>query len=225
MDAIRQRVNFTGTLAQFFEHLRTDRQFEPASREWMRNRYYEIGRTVDSRIGQFFSTLPRSRLEIREVEAFRERNEAGGSYQTGTPDGSRPGVFYGSARGLRHTPCTRTLTVLPSTRCAADPDPPPVQQCHPVRDGRGLVEVVQHDADRHIVVDGEVADEVQDLDLVAQVEEGRRLVEQQHPGVLREARRPVRSSTLPPTGRSPPDDLGQPNLIDSSVKRGGPAPH
>jgi uncharacterized protein (DUF885 family) len=93
-------VNFTGTLAQFFEHLRTDRQFEPASREWMRNRYYEIGLTVDSRIGQFFSTLPRSRLEIREVEAFRERNEAGGSYQTGTPDGSRPGVFYYNAYDL-----------------------------------------------------------------------------------------------------------------------------
>ncbi|MGE0178184.1 MAG: DUF885 family protein [Sphingomonas sp.] len=100
MDAIRRRVNFNGTLAQFFEHLRTDSQFEPASREWMRNRYYEIGRMVDQRIGQFFSTLPRARLEIREVEAFRERNEAGGSYQDGTADGSRPGVFYYNAYDL-----------------------------------------------------------------------------------------------------------------------------
>jgi len=100
MDAIRQRVNFTGTLAQFFEHLRTDPRFEPESREWMRERYYAIGRQVDERIGQFFSTLPRTRLEIREVEAFRERNEAGGSYQDGTPDGSRPGVFYYNAYDL-----------------------------------------------------------------------------------------------------------------------------
>ena len=100
MDAIRQRVGFSGTLAQFFEHLRTDRQFEPASREWMRERYYAIGRQVDERIGRFFSTLPRTRLEIREVEAFRERNEAGGSYQDGTPDGSRPGVFYYNAYDL-----------------------------------------------------------------------------------------------------------------------------
>ena len=100
MDAIRQRVNFTGTLAQFFEHLRTDRRFEPESREWLRERYYAIGRQVDERIGQYFSTLPRTRLEIREVEAFRERNEAGGSYQDGTPDGSRPGVFYYNAYDL-----------------------------------------------------------------------------------------------------------------------------
>ncbi len=100
MDAIRTRVNFRGTLAQFFEFLRTDRQFEPASREALRDRYYAIGRKVDERIGQYFSVLPRTRLEIREVEAFRERNEAGGSYQDGTPDGSRPGVFYYNAYDL-----------------------------------------------------------------------------------------------------------------------------
>ena len=100
MDAIRQRVGFNGTLAQFFEHLRTDRRFEPPSREWLRDTYYDIGRRVDARIGEIFSTLPRTRLEIREVEAFRERNEAGGSYQDGTPDGARPGIFYYNAYDL-----------------------------------------------------------------------------------------------------------------------------
>ena len=100
MEAIRTRVGFNGTLAQFFDHLRTDRQFEPESRDWMRERYYAIGRQVDGRIGEYFSTLPRTRLEIREVEAFRERNEAGGSYQDGTPDGSRPGIFYYNAYDL-----------------------------------------------------------------------------------------------------------------------------
>ena len=44
MDAIRRRVGFSGTLPQFFEHLRTSKQFEPASREWVRARYYEIAR-------------------------------------------------------------------------------------------------------------------------------------------------------------------------------------
>ena len=100
MEAIRTRVGFNGTLAQFFDHLRTNRQFEPESRDWMRERYYTIGRQVDGRIGEYFSTLPRTRLEIREVEAFRERNEAGGSYQDGTPDGSRPGIFYYNAYDL-----------------------------------------------------------------------------------------------------------------------------
>ena len=64
---------------------------------------------------------------------------------------------------------------------------PCVQQHHLVGDGGGLVEVVQHDADRDAVLVGEVADQVEDLHLVAQVEEGGRLVEQQHAGLLGQA--------------------------------------
>lgn len=104
METVKARVGFTGTLAQFFEHLRTDPRFTPASREWLRNRYFEIGRTVDQRIGRLFSHLPRTRLDIREVEAFRERTEAAGSYQDGAPDGSRPGVFYFNAYDLPARP-------------------------------------------------------------------------------------------------------------------------
>ncbi|HEV2865083.1 MAG TPA: DUF885 domain-containing protein, partial [Allosphingosinicella sp.] len=94
MEAIKQRVGFRGTLGQFFEHLRTSPQFAPASCDALRDRYYDVGRRVDQRIGEIFSTIPRTRLEIRQVEPFRERNEAGGSYQDGTADGSRPGIFY-----------------------------------------------------------------------------------------------------------------------------------
>ena len=82
------------------KEIRTDPRFAPESRDWLRDRYYEIGRQVDARIGEIFSTIPRTRLEIRAVEPFRERNEAGGSYQDGTPDGSRPGVFYYNAYDL-----------------------------------------------------------------------------------------------------------------------------
>jgi uncharacterized protein (DUF885 family) len=100
MEAIRTRVGFSGTLAQFLEHLRTDPQFAAPNRDAMREGYYAIGRRVDQRIGELFSTLPRARLEIREVEGFRERNASTGSYQGGTPDGSRPGVFYYNAFDL-----------------------------------------------------------------------------------------------------------------------------
>jgi uncharacterized protein (DUF885 family) len=111
MDAIRRQTGFAGTLPQFFEYVRTDRRFEPPSREWLRERYYDIGRRVDARIREIFSTIPRSRLEIREVEAFRERTEAGGSYQDGTPDGARPGIFYYNAYDLpsRRTSGMETL--------------------------------------------------------------------------------------------------------------------
>jgi uncharacterized protein (DUF885 family) len=100
MEAIKTRVGFTGTLARFFEHLRTDAKFKPASREALRDGYYAIGRKVDARIREQFSTIPKSPLEIREVEPFREKTAAGGSYQGGTPDGSRPGIFYYNAYDL-----------------------------------------------------------------------------------------------------------------------------
>jgi uncharacterized protein (DUF885 family) len=111
MDEIRRRTNFQGDLAAFFTFIRTDPRFEPPSREWLRDNYYAIGRRVDARIREIFSTIPRSPLEIREVEAFREQNEAGGSYQDGSPDGSRPGIFYYNAYDLpsRRTSGNETL--------------------------------------------------------------------------------------------------------------------
>jgi uncharacterized protein (DUF885 family) len=94
MEAIRIRTGFKGTLPQFFEYLRTDAKFAPATRETLREGYEAIARRVDARIGEQFSTIPKSPLEIRPVEPFREKTEAGGSYQQGTADGSRPGIFY-----------------------------------------------------------------------------------------------------------------------------------
>jgi uncharacterized protein (DUF885 family) len=100
MEAIQRRVGFQGTLREFLEHLRTDPRFAAASRDEMREGYYAIGRRVDRRIGEIFSTIPRGRLEIREVESFRERNASTGQYQPGNPDGSRPGIFYYNAYDL-----------------------------------------------------------------------------------------------------------------------------
>jgi len=100
MDAIRRTAGRPGTLADYFNYLRTDPRFAPPSREWLRDHYYAIGRRVDAHVRDIFSTIPRTRMEIREVEPFRERNEAGGSYNDGTPDGSRPGIFYYNAYDL-----------------------------------------------------------------------------------------------------------------------------
>ncbi|WP_299329665.1 DUF885 family protein [Parasphingopyxis sp.] len=110
-EEIRDEVGFEGTLQEFFEHIRTDPQFKPESREWLAEEYYRIGERVDQRISELFSTIPNSPLEIRAVEPFREATAAGGSYQPGTPDGSRPGVFYYNAYNLdeRLTPGMETL--------------------------------------------------------------------------------------------------------------------
>ncbi|UYY59366.1 DUF885 domain-containing protein [Sphingomonas sp. S2-65] len=94
METVKAQVGFKGTLQEFFEYLRTNAKFRPASKEALRDEYYAIGKRVDARVGEIFSTLPKTKLEIRPVPDYREKNDAGGSYMQGAPDGSRPGVFY-----------------------------------------------------------------------------------------------------------------------------------
>ena len=100
MEAIRQRVGFQGDLPAFFTYLRTDDRFKPKDRESYLQGYYEIGRRVDARIREQFSTIPKTPLEIRYYEPYREKTSAGGSYEPGSPDGKRPGVFYFNAYDL-----------------------------------------------------------------------------------------------------------------------------
>jgi uncharacterized protein (DUF885 family) len=111
MEAIRKEVGFKGTLPQFFDHLRSDPKFKPASRDALTQGYYDIGKKVDAKISTQFKYLPKAPLEIKPYEEFREKYEAGGSYQEGTPDGSRPGTFYFNAYDLpsRTTPGMTTL--------------------------------------------------------------------------------------------------------------------
>jgi uncharacterized protein (DUF885 family) len=91
MEAIRTK---------FFEHLRTDAKFKPKDRESYLQGYYDIGKRVDARIRDQFSTIPKTPLEIRYYEPYREKTSAGGSYEPGSPDGKRPGVFYFNAYDL-----------------------------------------------------------------------------------------------------------------------------
>ena len=111
MEQVKNEVGFKGTLAEFFDYIRTDPKFKPASREALTQGYYDIGKKVDALVPQYFSLVPKTPLEIRPYEPFREKFEAGGSYNAGTPDGSRPGIFYFNAYDLpsRTTPGMTTL--------------------------------------------------------------------------------------------------------------------
>ncbi len=111
MEKVRVEVGFKRDLAAFFEHLRTDKAYQPASREALATRYYAIGKTVDAKLPAYFSTIPKTALEIRAYDETIEKYQAGGSYEQGTADGKRPGVFYYNAYDLpsRTTPGLTTL--------------------------------------------------------------------------------------------------------------------
>ena len=111
METVKQQVGFKGTLPEFFTFIRTDPQFKPASKQALTDAYLAVGKRVDAAIPALFSAVPKSKLEIRPVPAFKEKTDAGGSYQGGAPDGSRPGVFYFNTYDLpsRTTPGIETL--------------------------------------------------------------------------------------------------------------------
>lgn len=111
LEKLKKEVGFEGTLTEFFDYVRTDAQFKPESREALTQSYYDIGKEVDERIGEYFSLMPKSELEIRPYDPAIEQFSAGGSYQAGTPDGSRPGVFYFNAYDLPSRLTTGNVTL------------------------------------------------------------------------------------------------------------------
>jgi len=87
-------VGFNGSAKEFFAFLRSSPRFQPKSAVALRDGYFAIKAKVEQRIPEQFSTFPRTPLEIRPVPAYQEKTAAGGSYNPGTADGTRPGVFY-----------------------------------------------------------------------------------------------------------------------------------
>jgi uncharacterized protein (DUF885 family) len=111
LEQIKEEVGFEGTLNEFFDYVRTDEQFKPESREALTQSYYDIGEQVDEKIGEYFSLVPKTPLEIKPYEEYREKFEAGGSYNSGAPDGSRPGTFYFNAYDLPSRLTTGNVTL------------------------------------------------------------------------------------------------------------------
>lgn len=100
MEKIKTQTGFKGTLAEFFVYMRTDPKFHPTSADAMKQAFLDIDKRMAAVVGKDFSTLPKSPLEVRPVPPYKEKTDAAGSYQQGTPDGSRPGVFYYNAYDL-----------------------------------------------------------------------------------------------------------------------------
>ena len=102
MEKQKAAVGFKGDLPAFFTYLRTEPRFQPKSAEEVRADYEAIGKRVAARIPEQFSLVPKAPLEIRPVPTFREKGDAAGSYQQGTPDGSRPGIFFYNTYDLKN---------------------------------------------------------------------------------------------------------------------------
>ena len=94
MDSVKNAVGFNGDLNAFFAYMRTDKKFFPyKTPEEVLNAFRSIQAKEEPYLKNMFGRTPKSKFEIRQTEAFRAAS-ASAEYQPGSPDGSRPGIFY-----------------------------------------------------------------------------------------------------------------------------------
>jgi uncharacterized protein (DUF885 family) len=108
MRLIRDAVGFEGDLQAFFKHLNEDPQFTYPNTDEGRSDYLaratQIIETMDDRLDELFHTRPQSPMVVKRVEAWRERSAGKAFYQRGSPDGTRPGIYYANLYNMEDMP-------------------------------------------------------------------------------------------------------------------------
>ncbi len=98
MREIMKKVEFDGNLQEFFEFTRTDKQFfKPEGARGRAAYLKEATKFIDDmkmRLPEVFNRLPKAHLEVKAVEAFREKAAGKAFYNRPAPDGTRPGIYY-----------------------------------------------------------------------------------------------------------------------------------
>ena len=110
MTAIKDRVEFKGSLQQFFAHMRDGKQFYYPNDAAGKQRYVDESKkaqaTIAAALPRYFGTLPKAPLLIKPVEPFREKSAGKAFYQDPPPDGSRPGTYYVNLYDMNDMPST-----------------------------------------------------------------------------------------------------------------------
>ena len=108
--SIAKKLGFAD-LPSFRASLKTNPKLVATSREQILEKYRLYIGQMEPQLPKLFGLLPKTRVEIRATQEYREKEASGAEYTQGTPDGSRPGVVYVNTGDLEH----RTLTDIEST--------------------------------------------------------------------------------------------------------------
>jgi len=102
IDKLKENVNFQGNSAEFAKYLSANAPNYTTKEELIRA-YEKIRAQVTPQLVTLFGQIPKALYEIRPIEEFRERS-APSQYRSASPDGSRPGIFYINAAGIKASP-------------------------------------------------------------------------------------------------------------------------
>ena len=110
LEALQQQIGVPGDLQAFFTHVLNDPARVYPNTDEGRQAYIEAATADIANIKQqlpaYFGLLPKADLVVKRVEAFREQDGAAQHYYPGTPDGSRPGVYYAHLSDMNAMPKT-----------------------------------------------------------------------------------------------------------------------
>ncbi|WP_025664064.1 DUF885 domain-containing protein [Aquimarina megaterium] len=108
MRDIMKQVKYEGTLQDFFKYMKEDKKFYFANTEEGKAAYLKqaVGLidTMKSKLDELFITKPKADIIVKAVEPFREKSAGKAFYQSGTPDGSRPGTYYANLYDMTAMP-------------------------------------------------------------------------------------------------------------------------
>jgi uncharacterized protein (DUF885 family) len=94
MERVKQEVGFKGSLKQFFASVKKDPKLMPfKAPEDILDFFRSKQAKMQPKLMTMFGRVPKTAFEVRQTEAFRAAS-ASAEYNPGSPDGSRPGIFY-----------------------------------------------------------------------------------------------------------------------------------
>jgi uncharacterized protein (DUF885 family) len=94
MEEVREEVGFKGTLAQFFDHLRTDPKYFKKSPAELLEAYQAISKRIDPELVKVSRMIPRMPYGVRPIPDAVAPDTTTAYYQRPALDGSRAGFYY-----------------------------------------------------------------------------------------------------------------------------------
>ncbi len=112
MERVRQVAGFPGTLAAFFEYIRTDPRFYFTRPEDLLAKFREIETRIWAGMPRLFARRPRAPFGVRALPSIGNQRGTG-YYRPGPPDGVTPGILWFNMAMLntRPIPTLETLTL------------------------------------------------------------------------------------------------------------------
>lgn len=97
MRSIIKKVGFKGSLKEFFIHMKDPKFLYPQTKKGRSaylKRTNEVIAEMKKALPKIFKTFPKAELEVKPVEAFREKSAGIAFYNGPSLEGNRPGIYY-----------------------------------------------------------------------------------------------------------------------------------